>query len=164
MKSFSFSKWPLMGCGQLVRLFGQAEPLPYCSGLESCSWGGSEDTEEVGLSATGSGAGCARACGVRRTYGKGSSGSSTGSPWNIIFFLLCSFFWAVGAEMPYTVPVHSWKILSMGAGSVLLEARCLCIETDLDALESLVQCLDSWQVKSALWWSSNSKGWPIRLT
>ena len=66
--------------------------FPTRSGLESCSWGGSEDTEEVGLSATGSGAGCARACGVRRTYGKGSSGSSTGSPWNIIFSSSLFFF------------------------------------------------------------------------
>ena len=40
-------------------------------------WG---DTEGAGLSGSGSGAGCARACGVRGTYCGGSSGSSAGSP------------------------------------------------------------------------------------
>ena len=42
--------------------------------------------EGGGLSGNGSGAGCAGACGVRGTYFRGSSGSSTASPWNIGFF------------------------------------------------------------------------------
>ena len=108
--------------------------FPTGSGLESCSWGGVGDTEGCRLSSNGSDAGCARVCGVRGKYGGGSSGSSTESPWNIVF--PSPFFWVVTPQIPYPVPVHSCKILPMGAGSVLLEARSLCMETDVDILES----------------------------
>ena len=49
-------------------------------------------------------------------------------------------------QISYSGPVCSLKILPTGAGSMLLEARSLCMETDLDVLESsvyLVYCLDS---------------------
>ena len=49
----------------------------------------------------------------------------------------------------------------MGAGSVLLEARSLCTEADLDVLDSsdsLEHCLDSGQAESALWRLSNVNG------
>ena len=50
-------------------------------------WG---DMEGGGLSGNGSGTRCARAWGVRAMYGEGSSGCSTGSPWNVGVF--CCFF------------------------------------------------------------------------
>ena len=93
------------------------------------------DTERGGLSGSRPGTSCARACGVRGMYGGGSTGSSTGSPWNIGFFG-ASFFSVVGPQIPYSVPVCLCKILRMGPGCVLLEARSLCMETDLDVLES----------------------------
>ena len=52
------------------------------------------DTEGGGLSGKGSGTSCARVCGVRGMYGGGSSGCSTGSPWNIGGF--CCFFFLSG--------------------------------------------------------------------
>ena len=120
----------------LDRLTEQSR-LPTGSGLESCSSGGVGDTEGGGLSGSGL-AGCGWACGVRGTYGGGSGGSSTGSPWNIgfFFFSFFLFFLVVGPQIPYSVPAHSCKVLPMGAVSVLLEARSLCMETDLDVLES----------------------------
>ena len=88
-----------------------------------------------GLSGSGSGAGCARACGVRGTYGRGSSGSSMGSPWNIGFFP--SFFFLSGwVTNTILYPCLLVQTLAQGADSVLLEARSLCMEADLDVLDS----------------------------
>ena len=90
-------------------------------------------TEGAGLPGNGSSAGCAGACGVRGMYCGGSTGSSTGSPWNIGFF---PFFFSEWLGHKYPTLSLSVQNLAMGAGSVPLEARSLCIETDLDVLES----------------------------
>ena len=60
-----------------------------------------------GLSGNESGAGCAGACGVRGTYFRGSSGSSTGFPWNIDFF---PFFFLFSEWLGHKYPTLSLSI------------------------------------------------------
>ena len=86
-----------MGHGQLARLFSQAELLPYWLAYKV-------DMEAGGLSGNGSGAGCAEACGVRGMFGRGSSGSSTGYPWNIDFF---PFFFLFSEWLGHKYPTLS---------------------------------------------------------
>ena len=81
------------GCSQLIRWLRWAEPRPSWlgAGVLLLRWCRGHGVGSGGLlSASGPGAGGAGACGVRGTCGRGSSGSSMGSPWNIGFFL--SFF------------------------------------------------------------------------
>ena len=91
--------------------------------------------EGGGLSGNGSGAGCAEASVVRGMFGRGSNGSSTGYPWNIDFFPFFLFSEWLDHKHP-TLSLSTVLNLAIGAGSVLLEARSLCVETDLDVLES----------------------------
>ena len=112
----------------LDRLADQSR-FPTGSGLDSCSRGGAGDTGGVGggLSGNGSSAGYVGVCGVRGTYGGGSSGSFTGSPWNIGFFSPSSFFLLSGwATDTLLCPCPFMQNLARGEGVCAVRSYASC--------------------------------------
>ena len=86
------------------------------------------DTEGGGLSGNESGAGCAWVRGVRRTYGGGMGGSSTGSPWNIsiyifFFFFLLSFFLSGWATDTLLCPCPFMQNLAHGGRVCVIRSQ-----------------------------------------